>query len=62
MILQTTAFTKGTLWSLCNLVLCLEMDERDKKETMLDTRRNNVGWDTRKLYEVMLMEEIPGRG
>ena len=35
------------------------MEDHEKKEKM-DTRRNKAGWDTRKLYEIMLMEEIPG--
>ena len=37
----------------------IEIDEQGKKEKM-DTRRNEEGWDRRKLYEVMLMKEIPG--
>ena len=41
------------------IVLYSEMDEQDKKEKM-DTRRSKAGCDTRKLYEVMLMKEIPG--
>jgi hypothetical protein len=35
------------------------MEDHEKKEKM-DTRRNKAGWDTRKLYEIMLMDEIPG--
>ncbi|XP_028398324.1 uncharacterized protein LOC114521948 [Dendronephthya gigantea] len=33
-----------------------DMDEQDKKE---NTRRNRAGGEKRKLYEVMLLEEIP---
>ena len=43
----------------CRCILLIETEKQDKKEKM-DTRRNKEGWDTRKLYEVMLMKEIPG--
>ena len=40
-------------------VLYSGMEDPEKKEKM-DTRRKRAGWDTRKLYEIMLMKEIPG--
>ena len=39
--------------------MCVEIDENEKKEK-LDTRRTKEGWDTRKLYEIKLLEDIPG--